>query len=592
SGYTNIEFIEKRHLLTEIVHPDYVGIMKDHYLSESQNKNETTTLDLIIVTKNGKEKWVEHTCSPIFEKDGTFLGRRGTNRDITRRKKYETDLKKFNVLIDQSPFSIVITDLEGNIDYVNPYFEKITGYSYKESIGQPTNILKSGKTNPEVYTDLWHTIIKGNIWKGEFHNKTKDGELFWESASISPIMNQDGQTFQYMAIKEDITDKKLLESQLHQSQKMEAIGQFAGGIAHDFNNILTAILGFTEIGLMDNKEDEILNNVKISSLRAASLVKKLLGFSRKQIIEPLVLDVKHLIDDLEKMLNRMLGENIQIIKVYKGNIPLIFADPGQIEQIIINLIVNARDAVNSDNNLNEIKSITVDLNKTIIQKSLTENNFTIPPGSYITISVSDTGCGMDKKTQKRIFEPFFTTKEEGKGTGLGLATVYGIIKQNKGYITVTSEPWVGTTFKIYWPIFKTPKIIPGSNISEDNAIKGNETIVLVEDDKNIITMVENGLTKLGYTVISYNNPLIALEEIPKLEESFDILISDVIMPNMNGKELTDKLSKIKPELKILYTSGYTDDHIVNAGILKKDVNFLAKPYNLTELTKKIKLIIK
>ncbi|MCK5519666.1 MAG: PAS domain S-box protein [Candidatus Marinimicrobia bacterium] len=590
SGYTSDEFNDKPDLFFQIIHPEFKDEVKSHFDQESLNNEGFSKVEFILISKDGEHKWIEHSCIPIFNDSGQFLGRRGTNRDITDRKKYEEELKKFNVLVDQSPFSIVMTDLEGNIEYVNPHFENITGYGFNEALGQNTRILKSDNTDPELYKNLWDTITTGRSWKGEFQNKNKTGGFFWESATITPLINQRGQIFQYLAIKENITDKKLLENQLHQSQKMEAIGQFAGGIAHDFNNILTAILGFAEIGLMDKKEDMILNNIQSSSLRAASLVKKLLGFSRKQIIDPLVIDVKHLVDDLEKMLNRMIGEEIKIIKSYKDNIPLIFADPGQIEQIIINLVINARDAINSKDKQVDKPLININLDTVNIQTVKKENMYEIPKGHYLIMSVSDTGSGMDKETQKKIFEPFFTTKEEGKGTGLGLATAYGIIKQNNGYINVYSEIGIGTTFRIYWPVFKNFKTVETDSRETKVTLTGTESIVLIEDDKDIVTMVEKGLTKLGYKVISYSDPDIALEEIPKLDVDIDLLISDVILPNMNGKVFTDKLSLILPDLKILYTSGYTDDHIVNAGILKKDVNFISKPFNLIELTKKIKYI--
>ena len=592
SGYSNEEFIENPELFFDIIHPDYKDMMKDHFHFSNENKAGHTGMEFMIKAKDGQLKWLENFCKPIFNDKKIFLGLRGSNRDITLRKEYESELGKFNVLVAQSPFSIVLTDLEGNINYVNPYFKKITGYSFREIKGRHMRILNSGNTDPKVFSHLWETITKGHNWKGEFQNKKKNGELYWESATITPLKNHQGDIFQYMAIKEDITDKKLLENQLYQSQKMDAIGQFAGGIAHDFNNILTAILGFTEIGLMDNEDDVMLKNIQSSSDRAANLVKKLLGFSRKQIIEPQVLDIKYLIDDLEKMLNRMIGDDISITKNYKNKLPLIFADPGQIEQIIINLIVNARDAINLKTDLDIIKLITINLSQEIFHTTRKENNFDVPSGSYVVISVSDTGIGMDSKTQKKIFEPFYTTKEVGKGTGLGLATVYGIIKQNKGYITVYSEPGIGTTFNIYWPVIETTATVSNKSLVDQNTpLRGNETLILIEDDIDIITMVEKGLTKIGYTVISYSDPVLALKEIPKLDQPIDLLITDVIMPHINGKVLAEKLLAFNPDLNILYSSGYTDDHIVNAGILKKDVNFISKPYNLVKLTHKIKEII-
>ena len=570
---------------------------KDHgAIQENMKKNIASPYELDGIKKDGSRFPIEVEAKIFINKENKKV-RVAAVRDISQRKKVELALResenRYKLLFNSASDvffimkdNIIIDCNQKTLEIFNCTREQIIGQTpFKFSPHTQPN----GRESQEMAMIKIKAVLSGNPQFFEWKHTTYDGQPFDAEVSLNSIELSNGLHIQ--AIVRDITDRKQLESQLFQSQKMEAIGQFAGGIAHDFNNILTAILGFAEIGLMEKKGDTILRGIQSSSLRAANLVKKLLGFSRKQIIEPLVLDVIHLIDDLQKMLNRMIGEDIDINKSYDSNLPMIFADPGQIEQIIVNLVVNARDAINSKENPNDKRLITIGLDKVKIQTSKQENMFKISKGSYLIISVSDTGTGMDKKTQQKIFEPFFTTKEEGKGTGLGMSTVFGIIKQNNGFITVYSEIGMGTTFNIYWPVIENLEMDKTKDIEQENPIEGNEIIVLVEDDKDIITMVENSLTKLGYTIIAYSDPVIALEEIPLLTESIDIIITDVIMPHMNGKIFADKLALSKPDLIILYSSGYTDDHIVKAGILKKDVNFISKPYSLIDLTKKIKELV-
>ena len=511
--------------------------------------------------------------------------------EIIKHKKSKEALVQseasLKALINAIPESAYLFDENLRLKVVNNAFAKTYNKNVTELIGQDIFMFMSPDIAQKQRTMIKHTFSTGEpvIYEDSRVNKEYINYIY-------PVLDIRGTVTGIAVFAIDITDRKQLEQQLAQAQKMEAIGQFAGGIAHDFNNILTAILGFAEIGLMNKKEDTILSNIQSSGFRAASLVKKLLGFSRKQIIDPVVLDVGHLIDDLENMLARLIGEDIQINKTFKNDIPLIFADPGQIEQILINLIVNARDAINSKDMPDGRRLISINLDKVKIFTTKKENIFKVPKGSYVVISVSDTGTGMDDETQSKIFEPFYTTKMEGKGTGLGLSTTFGIITQNKGCITVYSEIGIGTTFNIYWPVIEQqPEMITPDDTEQDTAVKGTETIVLVEDNEHILAMVKSGLGSLGYTVIAYADPVTALEEIPKLKVPFDMIITDVIMPHMNGKALIDKLYLIIPDLKVLFSSGYTDDHIVNAGILKKDVNFISKPYNLKELTKKIKKIL-
>jgi len=398
----------------------------------------------MVTHRNGDPRWI--LWSDTSGSDGTIIG---VGHDITLRKVAEEQLQKVMHAVEQSPNSVLITDTDGNIEYVNPKFSEVSGYSPEEVLGKNPRILKSGETQDEEYSFLWKTITSGGEWRGEFHNRRKDGELYWESASISPIKNAQGRVTHYVAIKEDITHRKNLEAQLRQAQKMEAVGTLAGGVAHDFNNLLTAINGYSEIVFNSLEPDDPLRRtigeIRKAGDRAAALTRQLLAFSRKQVLLPKVLNLNEVISNLEDILRRLIGEDVQLIVQLDPDLGLTKADPGQIEQVVMNLAVNARDAMPQGGTL-LVETVNVDVDKAAV-KSLPG----MRPGSYVMLVLIDTGCGMDAETQAHIFEPFFTTKDVGKGTGLGLSTAYGIIKQSGGCIYASSDVDQGCTFKVYLP---------------------------------------------------------------------------------------------------------------------------------------------
>jgi len=503
-------------------------------------------------------------------------------------------LRKLYQAVEQSPASVMITDASGYIEYVNPKFTEITGYTIDEVIGKKPNILKSGETSSEEYEKLWKTISSGKEWRGEFHNKKKNGELYWETAVIAPIKDNHGNITHYIAVNEDITERKELEEQLNQIRKMESIGTLTGGIAHDFNNILTAINGYAQLLLMKlEPEDTYYQYVlKIfqSGQRAADLIRQLLAFSRRQIIQPRVININKIIVSLENMLNRMIDEDIKVIRIIDKNLKPVKADPSQIEQVIINLIVNARDAVNQKTDHASEKKIILETRNISIDDDFVKRHPGSRSGDHVMISVSDNGAGMNDETKKRIFDPFFTTKEQGKGTGLGLSTVYGIVKQNRGSIYVFSEPGKGTTFKIYWPATNNVFL----HETDRNAIKelrrGNENILFVEDEKAVRDFTGRALHLLGYTVITASNGIEALELIKSRGLKVDLLITDVVMPQMGGVELARKVRATLPDISVLFTSGYPNNRITQNGKLETRINFLQKPYSIQGLTKKIREI--
>ena len=505
--------------------------------------------------------------------------------DITERKQRERELSRLATAVEQTADSIVITDAEGTIQYVNPAFERITGYSEAEVLGQNPRMLKSGKTDPAVYRDLWETIGNGKVWTGQLTNKRKDGTLFEERVTISPIRDDCGKIVSYIAVKQDITNQIKLEQQLRQSQRLEAIGQLAGGVAHDFNNLLTAILGYSDLTLAKlDANDRIAHNVreiKKAGERAAGLTRQLLAFSRKQILAPRVIDLNLIISDLNKMLRRLIGEDIELTTNCAHDLGTVKADPTQIEQVIMNLVVNARDAMPKGGKLIiETRNVTLD-------SDYVADHQTVETGEYVLLAVTDTGCGMDAGTQARIFEPFFTTKEVGKGTGLGLSTIYGIVKQSGGYVWVYSELGRGTTFKIYLPRIDEATPSADKRPEPGTIEKGSGTLLLVEDDPSVRGVTARLLEAAGYTVIEADSGRQALDIVEQTTEAIDLVITDVVTPEMSGRELAERLATLIPKTRVLFVSGYTDDAIVRTGIVDKNIAFLEKPFTPQILARKV-----
>jgi PAS domain S-box-containing protein len=506
--------------------------------------------------------------------------------DVTEAKKAAGTMKSLVTAMEQTSESILITDLDGTIRYCNPAFEKVTGYSKVEAIGQNPRVLKSGKHGKAFYERLWATIGQGQVWAGHLTNRKKDGSLFEEDATISPIRDLSGQISGFVAVKRDVTDRLHLEDQLRQAQKLESIGRLAGGVAHDFNNLLTVINGYSAFLLKGLKAGDPLRShaeeIKTAGDRAARLTKQLLAFSRKQIIEPIVLDLNTTIRESTPMLQRLIGEDIVLETHLDGCLGRVMADPDQIHQVIMNLAVNARDAMPAGGAL-DIETTNVEID----EAGGAAMHHAATPGRYVLMSVTDTGHGMDETIRKDIFEPFFTTKEVGKGTGLGLSTVYGIVRQNGGWIDVWSEVDVGTAFKMYFPrIDASPA--PRRNGIATTAKGGGETVLVVEDQDAVRAFAAAALRQSGYDVLEAadGNEAIAVAE--RHQGRLHLLLTDVVMPGMNGKELSERLKELRPNLKVVLISGYTADVIAHRGVLDPGVAFLHKPFSPEELTAKVR----
>jgi PAS domain S-box-containing protein len=508
--------------------------------------------------------------------------------DISERKRVEHELMKLSTAVDQSPVSVEITDVAGNIEYVNPKFTQVTGYTQEEIRGQNPRILKSGFTTPAEYRDLYQTITEGGEWHGEFRNKRRDGTLFWERVSISPIRDTSGVITHFIAVKEDITAQKALEDQFRQAQKMEAVGRLAGGVAHDFNNMLSIVMGYAELAMgrvsPNDPIYEELDEISKAAKRSAGLVSQLLAFARRQTIEPQVMDLNGIIQESEKMLHRLVGEDIDIKFVPGVDLWPVKMDPGQIDQIMANLTVNARDAIPG------VGKIVIETQNAVLDETYCANHRGFSPGEYVIMVFSDSGTGMDRNTVEHIFEPFFTTKDTGKGTGLGLSTVYGIVKQNQGFINVYSEPGQGTTFRLFLPRYQGA-VEEKEQKTEARLLMGSETVLLVEDDRQILALAQRILEQHGYTVISATLPGEALLACEKFPGEIHLLITDVVMPVMNGKELKERIEKLKPAIRVLYMSGYTANVIAHRGILAEGVEFIQKPFSVEMLVKKVREVM-
>ncbi len=552
----------------------------------------------------GKFMFLDVYKAPLRDESGKIIGTVGSARDITEEKAIEKEkeriqdeLKRLATVIEQADVAIIITDTAGIMQYVNRAFESDTGYSKEEALGQNPRILKSGEHPREFFKDLWDTITAGKTWHNTIINRKKDGTLYHEDAIIFPIFDSQGKIANYAAILRDITKEQELEKQVRHMQKMESIGILTGGIAHDFNNLLTVINGYTDLGLRkygyDEKIRNILTAIQAAGNRAADLTSQLLAFSRKQIISPKIIDINETILKLEKMLKRIIEEHIQLELFLAPGLPNIKADPVQIEQILMNLVVNARDAIHAlpPDSPND-KRIQIETEQVTLNSDYAARHKGVKEGAFICISVSDSGVGMDESVLNKIFDPFFTTKEVGKGTGLGLSTVYGIIKQNNGNVYVYSEPGKGTTIKIYWPVCReeqnqteeTPK-------TDQAALKGNETVLLVEDDPFVREVGRDALMEFGYNVITAASGDKALLLVNEKNLKPQLLITDLIMPTMSGIELAAHIREKIPNIKIIYTSGYTENLIVKNGVLEEGIHFIQKPYQILQFIQTVRHVL-
>ena len=585
-GYKDLAELGARDLEGEGFEPGYP---RQAFRERIERDGEVIGLESAWARKDGSIIFVRESARAIRSATGEIPYYDGIVEDVTERKRAEAERVRLVTAIEQSAEAVVITNTAGEIEYVNPAFTHISGYSREEALGQNPRLLKSGKQGPALYQELWATISQGNTWKGEVINRRKDGSLYTEQMVITPVRDELGKVTHFIAVKQDVTERKHLEEQFRQAQKMQAVGRLAGGVAHDFNNLLTIINGYSEMALdrMDSSDpiSGLIAEIGKAGERAASLTRQLLAFSRQQVLAPRVLDLNALVAEVQKMLRRLIGEDIELTTVQGPALGRVKADPGQIEQILMNLAVNARDAMPRGGKL-LIETADIELDD-----AYARTRGVVTPGHYVMLAVGDTGIGMDAETQAHIFEPFFTTKEKGKGTGLGLATVYGIVKQSGGYVWVYSEPGKGTTFKIYLPRVDGADELAQAPEARGHAHTGSETILLVEDEEAVRTLASKILRELGYKVLESANPESALEISERYNEPIHLLLTDVVMPGMSGRKVAEGLTFLRPKTKVVYMSGYTDDSVVRHGVLETGTAFLQKPFTPAGLARKIREVL-
>jgi two-component system, cell cycle sensor histidine kinase and response regulator CckA len=530
------------------------------------------------------------------EKD-VVTGIRTILQDITERKYAEEELReseeRFKITLYSIGDGVITTDMNGTIQQMNPVAEALTGWKEEQvhgtSITDVFHIVNehSGK---DVENPVHRVLNEGVVVGLANHTVliSKDGTRRPIADSGAPIRNSRGETIGVVLVFNDQSDHRMLQSQLMQSQKMEAVGRLAGGIAHDFNNVIAIILGYARlIEHTINPLDPIAKKVQsiiIAAERSADLTHQLLAFARKQVVAPVTLNLNDSLTALQNMLTRLIGEDITLTIKQAKDLWNISIDPSQVDQILANLSTNARDAIG------DTGSIEIETSNVVIDESYCKDHIDFHPGEYMMLAFSDSGTGMDKATLLRIFEPFFTTKPKGEGSGLGLATVFGVVKQNNGFINVYSEIGKGTTFKIYLPRFNGEIEAPVEK-HEEIPLKGTETILIVEDEEQLLDLAKTSLEVYGYSVQTAQSPGDAIVLCERSRGKIDLLITDVVMPDMNGKELRERLETMKPGMKVIFMSGYTADVVAHRGILDEKVNFLQKPFSPLTLARKVREVL-
>ncbi|MDT8436281.1 MAG: PAS domain S-box protein, partial [Gemmatimonadota bacterium] len=506
--------------------------------------------------------------------------------DVTERTEAAAARDRLLVAIEQLDESVVVTDPDGTIEYVNAAFERVTGYSREDALGRNPSILRSGEHDAAFYADLWGTIASGRTWTGRIRNRRKNGTLYTEDTTISPVFDAEGRIVRYIAVKADVTERLELEEQFRQSQRMESVGRLAGGLAHDLNNMLTVILGHAQLELEEKDPGSssavALREITDAAERSSELIRQLLAFARRQPAHPRRVDLNERIEGMTRMLRRLIGEGVELTW-RPGEAPGdVLIDPVQVDQIVANLCVNARDAIAGAGR------ITVETAAVEFDEEYCRHHPEFRPGEYVMLAVSDDGAGMDEETRLRVFEPYFTTKAAGQGTGLGLSTVYGIVRQNGGFVHVYSEPGSGSTFRIYFARHRGADPHRPEPVTEGVPEGRGETILLVEDEPRIGSLCSEMLGRLGYEVLSAATPAEALDFVRAHEGRIHLLLTDVILPGMNGRELHAAVEEIRPDVACLYMSGYTANVIVHHGVVDPDTRFLPKPFHLAELARAVR----
>jgi PAS domain S-box-containing protein len=573
---------EMRQLKAEKLYADPADRLR--FREAVEREGYATDYEVKLVAKDGRAMDCLVSSTAQYAEDGSLAGYQGIIRDITKRKQAEETLRKEKEFSEAATGSLpglfYLFDEEGRFLRWNRNLERVSGYSSDEIARmQPLDFFTGD--DKRIIAESFEEVFRKGHTAVEADLVSKDGTSTPHLFTGTMVTLDDRRCAVGAAI--DVVERRRLEQQLRQSQKMEAVGQLAGGVAHDFNNVLTVVLSNSELllramGPQDPRREE-LQDIREAAHRAASLTRQLLAFSRKQVLKPQVLNLNEVVVNVEKMLRRLIGEDIELVTMFEPQLWAAEADPGQIEQIVMNLAVNARDAMPDGGKLS-IETGNVELDETFAR-----SHYPIVPGRYVMVAMCDTGEGMDAETRSRIFEPFFTTKKLGKGTGLGLSTVYGIVKQSGGYIWAYSEEGLGTTFKIYFPrVEREAESLEPASVAPD-PVSGSETVLLVEDNESVRTLARRILENEGYEVIEAHNAAQALLSGGRHEGRIDLLLTDLVMPEISGRELAEKMSGLRPEARVLFVSG------LESGPWSAGAGFLQKPFTPDSLARKVREVL-
>jgi len=517
---------------------------------------------------------------------------RELRKECEQRRRVEESHQHLSAGIEQAVETVLIMDAQGRIQYVNPAFESTSGYRRDEVLGKNLDILLDTDNADDELREMWETVRAGDVWSGERTHRRKDGKAYREEVTLCPVRNPRGEIISFVSVQHDITEKLLLRDQLRQAQKMEAVGNLAGGVAHDFNNLLMVIVNsarFIKESVKGRPQvEEDVDDIIEASRSAVDLTRQLLAFSRRQPLLPKVCDLNKILADTETMMRRTIGEDIELI-IHRSGTPVpVEVDPGQIKQVILNLAVNARAAMPDGGEL-RLELSEVGLTAEDRWRFVEAPEFSA--GTYALLTVSDSGVGMDAETLSHVFEPFFTTKAAGKGTGLGLSTVYGIVRQHTGLIAVRSEPGIGTVFEICLPVSSAPEVAEAGAAPEGGVVRGDETILFVEDELVVRRVGCRMLRRLGYRVLEASSG----EEAMALEATFDepihLLLTDVIMPGIDGGTLAERMRGKRPGIKVLFASGYSGTYLDRHGKVGQDDPLLAKPFLISEVSQMLRRLL-
>jgi two-component system, cell cycle sensor histidine kinase and response regulator CckA len=589
SGYTVEEFYADPDLALKLLPPDHHAVIET--LGRRPEELEGTTLLLPWVRKDGRTIWVEQRNVLVRDAEGRVVAFEGIARDVTDRKEIEDRIARLSQVVEQSAELVLITELNGSIVYVNPAFERMTGYSAAEAVGQNPRILRSGLQGAEFYRDLWASLKRGESWAGRLRNRRKDGSLYTADAIISPVRDRNGTVVNYVGLQRDMTRESELDDQLRQAQKMEAVGQLTGGIAHDFNNLLTVILA--NLALLNEELREApapvgqgLRDIQDAAKRGSEMVRKLLAFGRQERLQPQPVNLRHVVLEFIRTVGRILPETIEFHVSAPDDLSPAQADAGAVEQILLNLAMNARDAMPTGG--------TFELQLGLAQFD-DHGDHTVTgwhePGAFLHLRVRDTGHGMDAVELERIFEPFFTTKPTGKGSGLGMAMVYGLMKQQHGFVTVESAPGAGTTVHLYFPMATTAAAALESRNGGDAISRGNETLLLVEDEEPIRRVAQRILEQLGYTVLTAGDGVEALAVYREHADRIHLVVSDVVMPRMNGPDLVAALRREGHAVRVLFATGYASTDILREHHTLSGARFIEKPWTVDSLARQVRELL-